>query len=573
MHGIALVLASTALIITASAQSSNWPHGGGACSTDWDCSLGGTCASQKCVCDAWFTGEQCSLLNLQPAESLTSQGLQVPDYHSWGGHPLLDANGTYHLFTSFMCDHATLGSWTTKSSVAHATSNHPEGPFTFAPGLDEQLVVPPWSHGAYIVQDPPTKKYLLWHLGDGTISNTTWGPCYNSSESGSDGASLISALPSSLTSLAAPGQKQAFVQVSDSLLGPWVPFNDNTGVTVSYPPGSWTTSIDNPAPFIFDNGTTLLFFRSETCPKNWGALAPACIGVARADSWQGPYTSLFVEPITHPEGEDPAVFMDPHGYLHMLTNVNTYHARCAAGVPCGGHAWSYDGLTWSNQTIGAFGPIVRFTNGTYFTGAYAERPQVLQAPDRTPIAFYMGFGRSSYMDSVNWAQLFCTSALDPSRDCGPQMPPAPTRIVPKQGGACLIANATIFPCAGGWGDSCPITLGSCSDVTANWVLQDISDGQSTLSNAAPDYVGSVLNIDCNKCDAGTLVKVTSKQSYAIAVVAANNQLQATQCPGMCLSGTSSLPRQTPCKAGEYFASNQIILVPCSSADADGWTMM
>ncbi len=93
------------------------------------------------------------------------------------------------------------------------------------------------------------------------------------------------------------------------------------GVYVSFPAGSWTNGIDNPAPFIFENGTTLLFFRSETCPKNWGALAPACIGVARADTWQGPYESLFVDPITHPEGEDPAVFRDPRGNFHMLTCV------------------------------------------------------------------------------------------------------------------------------------------------------------------------------------------------------------------------------------------------------------
>jgi len=375
--------------VSVEAQAPNWQHGGGECATDWDCSLGGECKQLKCVCDSWWTGPTCDKLNLQPAESLSSQGLQVPDYYSWGGHPLQTDDGTYHLFASFMCDHATLGSWTSKSSVAHATSKKPEGPYSFAPGLDEQLVVPPWSHGAYIVQDPPTKQYLLWHLGNGMISNSSWGPCYNSSQSGVGAVPASARDSNAITSLASPGQKQAFVQTSDSLLGPWVAWNDNTGVTVSFPPGSWTNSIDNPAPFIFENGTTLLFFRSETCPKGWGALAPACLGVARADTWQGPYTSLFENPITHPEGEDPAVFMDPRGNLHMLTNVNTFHARCAQGVPCGGHAWSYDGLTWSNQSVGAFGPVIRFTDGSYFTGAYAERPQVFQAKDRTPIAFYV----------------------------------------------------------------------------------------------------------------------------------------------------------------------------------------
>lgn len=312
------------LLPLVASQLPDFPHGGGECATDWDCSLGGTCTNSKCVCDSWWTGPLCTYLNLQPADSLTSQGLQAPDYYSWGGHPLQSEDGTYHLFASFMCDHKTLGSWTTKSSVAHATASKPEGPFTLAPGLDQQLVVPPWSHGAYIVQDPPTKQYLLWHLGDGTIDPKTWGPCYNSSESGVEGGLSLPPTTPEISTLGVPGQRQAFVQTSSSLVGPWTPWNNNTGVTVNFPNNSWTRSIDNPAPFIFPNGTTLLFFRSETCPPNWGALAPACIGVARADSWDGEYTSLFEQPIMHPEGEDPAVFMDPRGNLHCLTNVNTY---------------------------------------------------------------------------------------------------------------------------------------------------------------------------------------------------------------------------------------------------------
>jgi hypothetical protein len=279
------------------------------------------CVSSVCECDPWWTGPTCTYLNLQPAESLSSQGLQAPSYYSWGGHTLQDDSGDYHLFASFMCDHASLSSWTSKSSVAHAVSPSPVGPFAFAAGLDQQLVVPPWSHGAYIARDPPTGEYLLWHLGSGMIDPKSWAPCFNSSEAvAGGGPPAPPAAGAPFAPLRAPpGQREAFVQTAPSLNGPWTPWNNNTGVFVTFPPGSWTSGIDNPAPFIFPNGTTLLFFRSETCPKNWGALAPACIGVARADSWQGPYESLFVDPITHPEGEDPAVFQDPRGNLHMLT--------------------------------------------------------------------------------------------------------------------------------------------------------------------------------------------------------------------------------------------------------------
>jgi hypothetical protein len=104
-------------------------------------------------------------------------------------------------------------------------------------------------------------------------------------------------------------------------------------------------------------------------------LAPACVGVLRAPTWRGPYENVISTPIVHPESEDPFVFQTKRGF-HLLTNVNTYHRRCASGVACGGHAWSRDGITWSEQTIGAFGPVIKLMNGTTVANSYVERPQV-----------------------------------------------------------------------------------------------------------------------------------------------------------------------------------------------------
>ena len=255
-------------------------------------------------------------------------------------------------------------------------------------------------------------------------------------------------------------------------------------------------------------------------------------------------------------------------------------------MACGGHAWSRDGLTWSNQSIGAFGPALTFSNGSSFVGAYAERPQVLQAADGTPLAFYMGLGRASYMDSANWAMLFCTSALNATRDCGPLLPPPPPPpdvAHPKQKGACLISNASAFPCAGGWANSCPVTLGSCSDPTAAWAWTKVAGGGVTLtslSGVAGYSAGTVINVDCeavrggaSSCDTGTLVKLTRRTEYAAALVPGpGGTLGAAQCPGMCLSGAAGLKREAPCKAGEYSAPEQVVLVPCKdAAAAGGWT--
>ena len=84
------------------------PHGGGACTTAWDCSLGGVCnASRVCECDPWFTGHNCTLLNLAPAKPVN--GLDIDGWSTWGGHPVLsEDDGLWHGFFSLMAAECTL---------------------------------------------------------------------------------------------------------------------------------------------------------------------------------------------------------------------------------------------------------------------------------------------------------------------------------------------------------------------------------------------------------------------------------------------------------------------------------
>jgi hypothetical protein len=39
-----------------------------------------------------------------------------------------------------------------------------------------------------------------------------------------------------------------------------------------------------------------------------------------------------------------------------------------------------DGLEWSPQVIGAFGPVITLSNGTVVHNSYVERPQVRETP-------------------------------------------------------------------------------------------------------------------------------------------------------------------------------------------------
>ena len=114
-----------------------------------------------------------------------------------------------------------------------------------------------------------------------------------------------------------------------------------------------------------------MYFSAQPCPDGWDDGNPGattCINVARGASWKGPYETVKPLPITSPKSEDPSVFRDGRGNFHLLTNVNNGHTRCDPSVPCGGHAWSRDGLTWSNLTIGAFGPNQNLANGSVSRG-------------------------------------------------------------------------------------------------------------------------------------------------------------------------------------------------------------
>lgn len=576
MRSALLIAAAAALARTAVlAQASGYPHGGSACQDDWDCSLGGTCENGACACDIWFTGGTCDLLNLQRPPS-QDFGLQVPSYYSWGGHSMQDESGVWHGYFSFMCNHATLSEWTTASSIVHVTSEVGiAGPYT--PAAD-MMIIQPWAHNAMISQAPGSDLLQLFHIGNAVVDPSKWSPCYQANSTASDAtqqeqeqptdeevrAMLVAAQQERMRAPVGDGNSGIFIHTSTSFNGPWTAWNNNNDLNVTGP--RWFSgSMNNPAPFYFDNGTVLMYFAAAPCPPGWGNASPECIGLAIADSWNGTYTVL-PQPLAHPESEDPFVFRDPRGNFHMLTNVNNCHARCAQGVPCGGHAWSRDGLNWSNFTIGAFGPVITFTNGSVWQTAYVERPQVVQDENGVPMAFFVGMGRSSYVDSASWVQLFC-NASSPAGSCGPTKPPPPTAVKYVQGGQCLISNSS-FPCPGGWANSCPVFLGSCDDPTAVW----LESGTGSISNQ--HITSSSINVDCNDCTPRTLVKLFggSGDEGSFSFNATAGQLQWS-CPSgslMCLNGGQGTPNP-PCKAGEFYLSDQTQLDTCGAAGTQGWT--
>jgi len=455
----ALFLAACALLPLARAQrpSSEVPQGGGACSTDWDCSLGGTCDARKCACDAWFTGPRCALLNLQAPKD-DQQGLchhGFDSYYSWGGRALPQvakrkpaAGGApgqvaaavteYHLYASFMCDHNTLHKWTTVSSSGHFVSDSAVGPFRFSPEQCEDDIctpmVVPWSHNtvanynASAAASGAPDVWQVWHIGDGVVNASLFSPCFNQSAVGARvdvvaGAATeiednLRAVPP--VSPVSPGN-EVFISYAATPSGPWTRAQANKPLRIEFDAGgAWPQGATNPSPLQMPDGSVNMYFTNAD-EENPCGLVSNCIGVATStNGWEGPFVP-HPHHLTNLESEDAHVFRDTRGNYHMLTNVNTCHKRCPIGVECGGHSWSRDGITFSNLTVGAFGPYITFADGTGWNNSYAERPLVLQNDDGSPHAFYVGLGRTTYTDSCNWPMLFCTGA--PGEKCGPTVRP------------------------------------------------------------------------------------------------------------------------------------------------------
>ena len=97
------------------------PKGGGACATEWDCSLGGECTAGECVCDAQYTGPLCGVVALRRAKP--DNGMQVNGTHTWGGHALKDpASGSWVGYFSYMAAGCDLATWQSNSASVYAAT-------------------------------------------------------------------------------------------------------------------------------------------------------------------------------------------------------------------------------------------------------------------------------------------------------------------------------------------------------------------------------------------------------------------------------------------------------------------
>ena len=354
------------------------------CSKPADCSLAGTCLShpepRRCVCDKGFTGPTCSALDLSPSGATrTIAGLPKFQLGNttintvWGGHSVRDAQGRPHWFGSIILNGGGLGDWTDGSAAGHAVAKRTgdgTGPFKLTdvvlrpdggPGFDGGSI-----HGVYLIKNPTpwpnrTDAWLLFYTGMPKVNPLS--------------------------------SRKIGVAYAPSLQGPFTKFGAVLSANTD-PLAVDSSSISNAAP-AFDrdgSGRILLAYKGlgkaqPSKPVCTDGSGKACISVAEAAHWTGPYRHVTADAGMRFEGEDACLWQGARGWHMVFEHYTKDRTRSGA------HAWSADGLrNWTvsdNKTWVALKTALDRKETNLYK---RERYQVVLGSDGHPSLLFNGAG-------------------------------------------------------------------------------------------------------------------------------------------------------------------------------------
>eukprot|EP01052_Picozoa_sp_SAG31_P008190 SAG31_NODE_407_length_16049_cov_46.312915_14_plen_422_part_00 len=256
------------------------------CTSDFDCSgANGNCTLGSCVCKAGWTGALCNELLF--AHGTSRVAYTSPDW-TWGGSPILDDTGTYHLFSSRISNNCGILHYCINSEVIHLTAPNATGPFV----LQEVALAPraaAWDNGAIhgiSVHRLPNRSYALFYMGTELPGLKAHPNC--TPGSGDTAANRTTG---------SHNGRRIGIATSASLNGPW---RRLAAPLFGPDPQAWDNiDVSNPSPIINRNGSVIMLYKGR------GKTAQH-MGLAFATSVDGPWRrNGTITNLPDLPGEDP----------------------------------------------------------------------------------------------------------------------------------------------------------------------------------------------------------------------------------------------------------------------------
>lgn len=228
-------------------------------------------------------------------------GFKMEGYWVWCGSVVKGEDGRYHMFSSrWPKDVPMHPGWLLRSEVVRASADTPVGPFQFEEVILSARGAQYWdglmAHCPMITKQGDT--YVLYYTG----TTHPFAP-----NQGSEGKVT-----------AARANKRIGILTSKSVFGPW---ERREAPIMQTRPGYFDNFLlSNPAPCVLEDGQVYLMYKTRSYSTDSAcAHSHMMFGMARADSYAGPYRRLRDTPVfpENAELEDPFIWHEEDGF-HMM---------------------------------------------------------------------------------------------------------------------------------------------------------------------------------------------------------------------------------------------------------------
>lgn len=312
------------------------------------------------------------------------KALEFPEHFVWDCS-VIKAGGKYHMFSSRWKKELGFGwNWLFNSEIVHSVSERPEGPYEFQnvvlPRRGRQYFDGMNTHNTSIKEH--NGKFYLYYMG------TTYG-----GEIPGIGDEI-----SDFRGLEVWNKKRIGVAVSDDINGEFV--RKDAPLLEPRDCSHWDcTATTNPSVAILPDGTTYMIYKSR---KEAGAALK--LGIAKADTPEGPFVRLSEEPILQFENpdihmEDPFLWYDRNRKKFCLLAKDDCKNGCKGITDewgSGFYAESDDCLYFEiPENPKVYSRNVKWRDGHESIQGNLERPSILFDENGTPTHLFCASGNGA----------------------------------------------------------------------------------------------------------------------------------------------------------------------------------